>query len=236
MKKILCILLVFATVICILASCAGKTEPETNALVNTAFLEKEDAVSAWNTLDFNLVGWTLDTQDDFLFAVFKRYVVRYNAKTNEIDAVVDLGDAPRLWYYVATFSSDGNLCVAQAKDLGDAGETGKVLIDFTKKTAEPTEQEHYPHGADDKNYGLSFGSNEQRYDFHYSNDSVKEIKALKPYPYSSGRFIAMDEKRIGALLPLSKTEAASDVSGYYRFIVIDIEKDKIVQEGFMKAK
>jgi hypothetical protein len=156
-------------------------------------------------------GWGIDAHGDYLFATFYKYVLRYDIKKNQIDKIIDLGEAPDHWYYSATFSPDGQSCVAQAHEFDGPGQTGRVLIDLKKETAAPTEREHFP---------TLLGSPYQ------ANDFVK-VKVLNAYENGTAVAITMDENRIGAILP---TEAGWDALGYYKFAVIDLAKDKIMQE------
>ena len=193
------------------------------APLSPTFLSVDTGREALKPLIWGSDGWWIDAQGDYIFAHFFRYIVRYDTKTNRIDKLIDLGDAPQYWWYSATYSPDGQSCVAQAREFDGPGQTGKVLIDLKKETVKPTEQEHYPHGMDSKPYQV---------DYQYDNGwfiNKAEIKAMRPYTGANGTAvaIAMDRNRVGAILP---SEAGWDALGYYKFAVVDLKQDKIVQE------
>ena len=167
-------------------------------------------------------GWGIDTQSDYIFAHFWRYVVRYDIKKNQIDKIIDLGKAPESWYYNVTFAPDGQSCVAQAHEFDGPGQTGRVLIDLKNETYVSTKQEHFPALLG------SLYQIEYQYGMGWFINGA-EIKVLRPYAEQSGTAvaIAMDENRVGAILP---SDAGWDALGYYKFAVIDLNQDKIVQE------
>ena len=192
-------------------------------LLAPVFLSPDTGREALKPLIWGSDGWWIDAQGDYIFAHFFRYIVRYDTKKNRIDKLIDLGEAPQYWWYAATYSPDGQSCVAQAREFDGPGQTGKVLIDLKKETVKPTEQEHYPHGMDSKPYQV---------DYQYDNGwfiNKAEIKAMRPYTGANGTAvaIAMDRNRVGAILP---SEAGWDALGYYKFAVVDLKQDKIVQE------
>jgi len=198
------------------------------------FLSPEIGLEALKPMIYGSIGWGIDAQGDYIFAYHHhyRYVLRYDVKANQIDKIIDLGEAPEYWYYGVTFSPDGQRCITQAHEFDGPGHTGKVLIDLANETVVPTEQEHFPHSTDGKPYkverdvlpdgmmGWFFGVE--------GAEKTTEIKALRPYASMIVEVIAIDENRVGALLPVSGE--ASGYLGYYKFAVIDLARDKIVQE------
>ena len=177
-----------------------------------AFLPLDEGLAALKPLIYGSQGWGIDTQGDYIFAQFWKYVLRYDVRTNQIDRIIDLGEAPEYWYYNTTFSPDGQGCMAQAHEFDGPGQTGRVFIDLKIEAYMHTEQEHFPYDAD-------------RF---YQIEDVEKIKALVPHEYGTAMVIAMDKNRAGAILP--SNEAGWDALGYYRFAVIDLAQDKIVQE------
>jgi len=219
MRRIALLLLALA----LLLPACGRAQPEpglSTAIPTTielgpplapVFLPLDTGLEALKPLIWGSDGWGINAQGDYVFAHFWRYVVRYDAKTNQIDKIIDLGEAPQYWYYGVSFSPDGQSCVALACEFDGPGQTGKVLIDLKNKTYVPTEQEHFPYDVD-------------RY---YQAEDFAEIKALEPYAYGTAEAFAMDENRVGAILP---TDAGWDGLGYYKFAVIDLATGNIMQE------
>jgi len=221
-----------------LAACGGNgddpaTPPDaTFAQTTTApaplspmFLAPGTGREALKPLIWGSEGWWLDTQGDYIFAHFFRYLLRYDAKTNEIDKFIDLGDAPQSWWYASTHSPDGQSCVAQAQEFDGPGHTGRVLIDLKNETSKPTEQAHFPHSTQSSPAQVEARLLEHGYGW-FLNDV--EIKALRPYAGTIAEVIAMDGNRAGALVPVSGE--ANGYLGYYKFAVIDLAQDRIVQE------
>jgi len=196
----------------LLLPACGRLAPTTPVPLAPVFLSLETGGEALKPLIWGSHGWGIDTHGDFLFAYFYRYVLRYDAKTNRIDKIIDLGEAPEYWYYGVTFSPDGQSCVAQAREFDGPGQTGKVLIDLENETYAPTQQEHFTFDTDRL----------------FQTEDFAEIKALRSYECSTAVAIAMGENRIGAILPCD--EAGWDALGYYKFAIIDLVQDKIIQE------
>ncbi|MCL1952236.1 MAG: hypothetical protein FWF60_05345, partial [Oscillospiraceae bacterium] len=100
---------------------------------------------------------------------------------------------------------------AQAREFDGPGQTGRVLINLENETFAPTDQEHFV----------------SDWDRLYQIEDLAEIKALQP-EYGTAVAIAMGENRLGAILP--SDDAGWDALGYYKFAVIDLARDEIVQE------
>ncbi|MCL2298815.1 MAG: hypothetical protein FWC27_01555, partial [Firmicutes bacterium] len=198
--------------------------------LSPTFLSPEQGLEAIKPLIWGSEGWWLDTQGDYIFAHFFRYLLRYDVKTNKIDKFIDLGDAPQSWWYAATYSPDGRYCVAQAQAFDAPGQTGRVLIDLKNETVKSTEQEHYPHSTQTLPYQVEPRLMEHGYGW-FLNDV--EIKALRPYAGTITEVIAMEGNRVGAMMPVSAE--ANGYLGYYKLAVIDLAQDKIVQECIMNV-
>ena len=114
--------------------------------------------------------------------------------------------------------------MAQAQEFDGRGQTGRLLIDLKNETVTETEREHYPHSTQSAPYEV-----EMRYmeDGHRWFVNDKEITAMRPYAGMIAEVIAMDETRVGALLPV---DGAGGYLGYYKFAVIDLAQDEIIQE------
>jgi len=236
MKKLFALLMALALLLG-LAACGDNgdnstaqpdtTPPQAIALapLTPKFLSLDTGREALKPLIFGSDGWRIDAQGSYIIAYFSRYILRYDVKTNTIDKIINLGEAPQYWYYAATFSPNGQSCVAEARELDGTGHTGKALIDFKNETSKPTGQEHFPHSTQSRPCNVERRLMEHGYGL-LINDV--EIKALQPYAVLNAEVIVMDESRIGALLPVS--ENASGYLGYYKFAVIDLAQDKIVQE------
>ena len=199
-------------------------EPEIPTLTPT-FLPPGTGTEALKPLIWGSEGWWLDTQGDYIFAHFFRYLLRYDIKTNKIDKIIDLGDAPQSWWYASTYSPDGQTCVVQAQNFDGPGETGRLLIDLKNETVTETEQEHFSHSTQTNPRQVEPRLLEHGYGW-FINDV--EIKALRPYAATITEVIAIDENRVGALMPVS--DEANGYLGYYKFAVIDLAQDKIIQE------
>jgi len=177
--------------------------------ITAAFLSAEEGREALKPLVFGSISWVIYGRGNYLFAhYYSNYIVRYNIAANQIDKIVYLDKGPEYFYYSPTFSPDGNFCVAQAREFDGPGETGRIFIDFEQETAIPTQQEQYLH-SDNRSEGVTILGD-----------------AYHLYP---GEFILLDENRMGAILR-SADETKSGMLGYYRFVIIDIKKDKILQE------
>jgi len=198
-------------------------EPETPALSPT-FLSLEEGLEAIKPLIWGSDGWWVDAKGDYIFAHFWRHILRYDARTNRIDKIIDLGYAPQYWYYGVSFSPIGQYCVAQAQEFDGRGQTGRLLIDLKNEIVTETVREHYPHSTQSAPCEV-----ETRYmeDGHRWFVNDKEITALRPYAGMIAEVIAMDESRVGALLPI---DGAGGYLGYYKFAVIDLAQDEIIQE------
>lgn len=199
--------------------------------LSPVFLSHEQGLAAIEPLVFGSIGWQIDAQGEYVFAKFGQYIVRYDASANQIDKFVDLGEAPEGFYHASIFSPDGRFCVAQAWNFPDHdAHTDKVLIDLAGETSRPTQREFYSHGYDKEvRVELFADSGVCRYDFIFADGSAKEITALQPYAMSLAEAIAIDEARIGAVLPNIPTSENGGMLGYYNFAVIDVARDEIVQ-------
>jgi hypothetical protein len=195
------------------------------------FLSPNMGLEALKPLIYGSDGWGIDAQGDYIFAHFWRYVLRYDAKTNKIDKIIDLGEAPEYWYYAATFSPDGQSCVAQASEFDGPGRTHKMLIDLKNETAVPTEQEFFPHSIERNLNSVrlrGFGDEDSWWLGDAEDNPISgPIKALQPYATMAAQTIIIDKNRVGAILP---SDAGWDALGYYKFAVIDLAQDRIVQE------
>jgi len=192
--------------------------------LNPVFLPLEEGLAALQPLMFYSHGWRLQAQGNFLFADFDRYVVRYNIDTNEVDVVIDRGEAPPGFIHAFSISEDGRQAIAFAWEFpGIAGtETRYMLIDFERQSVA-------------RERWLLFGERleaqyrverDQGWQFVSADNSRREITALQPYALGLSEIVVIDETRVGGLVQPGPGLGL----GFHKFIVVDVMRDEIVQE------
>lgn len=202
----------------LLPACAAPKDEgaaEKHPPLSPVFLPIEEGLAeAIEPLAMYSVGWIIDAQGDFLFAKYHRYILRYDITSNQIDKVVDLEEPEEHCFYPSSISPDGRYCVVYTTEIpGNEFDepVDKILIDFKQETFERTNRGFYPYnGVHDKGYQM-----------------LLDITAVNAPELSPGDVAAIDENRVGALLP--GQPHATGLLGYYKFAVIDAAKDEIIQ-------
>lgn len=207
------------------------TSETESAQLRAEFLSVEEGLEAMKPLILETETWEIGTRGNYLFIVHNHcpYVVRYNSDKNEIDRIVKIFDAPSGWYFNNSTKRDGEQHIVEARNIMDGKDmNNRILIDFTNKTVSATEEDDFTRtnlskGQADGKIVIEDG----RYYFYASGGNVKEITSLPPNTEYSAAVVVMEGNRIGAVLP---SEKSVEKLGYYKFVVIDISEDKIVQE------
>ena len=105
------------------SSCAGApsviNEPSsTNAPLPVVdaytprFLDIAAGKLAIKNLMFGSDGWRLWHRENYLFATFGAFVLRYDIAENQIDRIVFLGERQEGYIYCSSLSSSGDCCIA----------------------------------------------------------------------------------------------------------------------------
>lgn len=226
------------------------------------FMDVEEGKTALKPLVFGSIGWSLYHRQNFLFAVFGSYVLRYNISENTIDRVVDLGQSYNNWPFGVSVSSNGRYSISYSFDFHGEPARNFFLIDFETKTAqlicdlyskekvEIIKNDKIPDEIKDEfgdlwlnplmpdtgcsivEGGLDENSGKIHYLFHNKSGNITEITSLQNLN-GGGGYCILDEDRIGAIMT---TETDSYELGYYKIVIIDVDEDKIVQEYVLNTK
>ncbi|KPU43277.1 hypothetical protein OXPF_27180 [Oxobacter pfennigii] len=100
------------------------------------FMDIEEGKTALKPLVYGSIGWSLLHRQNFLFAVFGRYVLRYNINENKVDKVDYLGESYNNWPFGASASSNGRYSISYSFDFYGEPARNYFLIDFETETAE----------------------------------------------------------------------------------------------------
>lgn len=215
-----------------------------------SLIDYESSKDRLKDLTFGSIGWTLRHRKDYLFAVYGKYILRYNIRDNKIDKMVELGKSYNNWPFGTSFSSDGDYCIAYSFDFSGEDSRNYFLIDFiADKTwlicgrVNEFDLNKVPESVRDEISGNSFSrpkeqtnysitrkqtdENKAEYYFRNEHGEIKIINSLSPLGHG-GAYTIVDKNRIGAIMPQNPEEEWA--LGYYKFVVIDVSQDKIVQD------
>lgn len=255
MKKVLCIFSIIAFALT-LASCTNaktrgndsiKWQSDTEKLVFTdvEVTREELQSSIWGSH-----GWRIYPSENYIYAGHGKFLLRYNIANNEIDKALRLDN--NISDIILHFSSTGKHAIGFSLSypkniyLLDFEEQNTSFLadsenDFAIEMLPLEIRAEFNKGnfffeANNYNlsvleYNINYNAEQDRY-LAYSRDGLSylhEITALKGASLNSEYpFVGIDGKTIGSLVPASEDEGM--YLGYYKFVLIDIEKDEIIQE------
>lgn len=253
MKKIVYIVGVVLLLACICSACDNKVHRENNNsdldMQNDApyFLDVETAKEELKSAIWGSQGWNIffPNESNYIYAVFGSYMLRYNILSNEIDKAMILENtATDFLSQKLQFSLDGKYgTFSYVWNENHQHQSGNIyLIDFENSeiTLLSDSEGNFKienmvfdgdnHNLDILNYSIEYKSEEDQYIAYIKNhqSSGYEISALQGASLNGERpFVGIDSKTIGSLIPIS---GDGFNLGYYKFVLIDIEKDEIIQE------
>lgn len=160
-------------------------------------------------------AWNLVSRGEYVFAwsYDHPYILRYNIPQNYIDKIVNINDKESettSGYYYCTFSDDGKTSVSEIKEYDSARTLARFLINFDSQTVVSTDDDIY--------------------EAEKHNESISEFDCLKEYAGFKEDYVdttVIDDNYIAAMLPPDKDFGKM---GYYKFVIIDVKNDKIIQE------
>lgn len=192
--------------------------------------------------DCNLPLWS---QSSFLFTQHENYVVRYDINNNKIDKIVDLGNVYENWSFKTSYSSNGRYIISNMFDPNN--ENPKLigcyyfLIDLKSQTKTLLAEVYDENRAIEVTSLIPQESRSDYYDLAFSTEILKnallsESLYLKDIDrrFEHISCVAIDSNRAGLLIPT--TPGLEDILGNYRFMVLDLQSDKIVQECHLSSQ
>lgn len=199
--------------------------------VDAKFLSINAGKEALKDLHYMMFSWNIESRGDYILAsnYDHPYILRYNIVNNSIDKIIELNDEQSGVYYSSSLSEDGEKCIAVISELSTQKKIQKILIDFKENSAIITNENEYKFDVD-KDEMVKFNEEKNKFVFINSNGESKEIKCLNSFNGFLGSFVGstvIDESRIAVILP---TKDKQGKLGYYKFAIIDIEKDEFIQE------
>ncbi len=164
-------------------------------------------------------AWNLVSRGNCVFAwsYDHPYILRYNIMDNSIDKIVNISDKESevtSGYYYCTFSDDGKTSVSEIKGWDSDTTLARFFIDFESEEVMVTDGDLYAHQKGDLAVDVK----------------ISEMDCLKDYVGFEEIYVdtaVIDKNRIAAILPPDKDFGKM---GYYKFAIIDVENDKIIQE------
>ncbi len=208
-------------------------------------------------------GWEIYSSEKplYLYAVFGRYMLRYNISENKMDRAIEYENG--FSDSIFNLSSDGKYVIVSK--LFDNTENAQLnntfLIDFESNEIKYWEDlkegfdfEEIPEAIRDEfevakineytklanseilKYSIDYDATSGSYFARSKEDLAKviEITVLKNKIFEGERtFIYINSNTIGTLIP--SNDNAIDL-GYYKFVLIDIEKDKVIQESLINEE
>ncbi|MDR5658369.1 hypothetical protein RH915_02590 [Serpentinicella sp. ANB-PHB4] len=240
----------------VLQGCSGKVN-NTNEVSNLDFVNIQSAREELKTVIWGSQGWITYFQDqsNYIYAGHGSHLLRYNIKDNKIDRAIKLHESfGGIHDTNLRFTLDGEYAIIGISNQDQKGLTNINFLNFENKTNTflaneennfkiedvPEEvrskfnTENIFHKNNDNHDVLKFkivyNSEESTYFVHTLDNasSSYELNTLRgAYFNAEPHFVGIDDKTIGTLLP---TDDDGLNLGYYKFVLIDIEKDEIIQE------
>ena len=187
----------------------------------------------------------LRASSSFLFAQCEQYILRYDIKSNKIDRIVDLGQTYEGWSFKTSYSSNGRYAISNTFDPQNTNPilSGKnyFLIDLEMYTSQLLATSYNEKIASDATtlipqesrmdyYNLSFEETGIKSSLLRDSAFIKEID--RNFEHIS--YDIIDSNRVGLLIPT--IPGSEKVLGDYRFIILDLQSDSIVQELCLAPK
>ena len=254
-------LIVFGVIILTTSSSEVLKRMEVDEKYHPQFVDIDEGNQVLEPLVFGSIGWSVSGTVNFLFAIHGNYVVRYNIKENKVDRIVDLGESYKGWPHTISCSKNGTYCISHNSDFYGDLSRNYFLIDMEKKTTKlildiydekiisEVIKEMIPKGVQSEvneellkfNMTVSnpccdlvaWGMTGVK--FANKNGESKVLNCLNYYSDLGGYYI-FNEKKMGALIPSSDNQEDFGLLGYYKFVVIDVVNDKIIQEYVLNEK
>lgn len=224
------------------------------------FIDVQTAREELKSAMWGSQGWRIyfPNQSTYIYAGFGRYLLRYNISDNKIDRAVKSGDTLSSFYDINwSFTLDGKYAIFA--DLWNENYQYQprniYLLNFENReirflaySESDFKIENIPENIrvgfnienifldgnhdnlDVLNCTIEHNFEEDKYIAYTrgNNSSGYEVTALRGASLNCERpFVGIDAKRVGSIVPINGNGLNL---GYYKFVLIDIEKNKIVQE------
>ncbi|TCK98441.1 hypothetical protein EDC19_0861 [Natranaerovirga hydrolytica] len=234
-----------------LVSCDNVDKGDYLNVNKPVFLKIEDAKQELQGAVFGSHGWSIVYPvESYIDARFGSYWLRYDINTNKIDRALKFEDG--FWDTITNLSKSGNYAIKSTLYDEENEPANIFFIDFKNEevvflayAVEEFKIEDIPEDIRSE-FELEniFTSNinepyfeRVEYDIQYIFESssfivyegeeiLHELTVLEDQGILMNNFVWIDEKTIGVLMPI---ENGFDL-GYYKFALIDIIEDRIIQE------
>lgn len=235
----------------------GNESNDTNTQNAAAFIEVDQAKEKLESAIWGSQGWSIyyQNQSPYIYAVSGEYMLRYNVSENEIDRAIEYKDGfidssfnftvdgrfavlTKIWsekqqyeprnIYLLNFEKSEVVYLADSKDNFKMEMIPEdIRSDFN---IESIFKDSYDGNLEILKYNIEYDSKDNRYIAYVRDNNLllHEVTALKEMIFNGEQsFVGIDSKTIGTLVP---TNGESTYLGYYKFVLIDVEQNKILQE------
>lgn len=245
MKKFACVMSAVLLFAIMLTACTNeaqtvnheldlKNNDESKQAAALYFIDVEMAKEQLKPAIWGSHGWQIwhPNKSDYIYASFGRHLLRYNISNNDIDRAI-------------TLQFESQNFIDQKLQLSSDGKHGLVadtyFIDFENKDVSllseadtMAKRDNIAFDGDNHNLDVLAYSIEHKAvenQFIASKDQETpghEMTSLRGADLNGERsFVGIDAKIVGSLIPNGGDGLEL---GYYKFVLIDVEKDEIIQE------
>jgi hypothetical protein len=220
--------------------------------VDVAYAKEKLEPAIWGSQGYSIY---YQKQSPYIYAAFGEYMLRYNISENEIDRAIQYKDGfidssfnvtedgrvavlINLWnetqqyepqnIYLLNFNKSEAVYLADSKDNFEMEMIPEdIRNDFNIESI--FNGSNHDNNLEIVNYNIEYDAKDNRYIAYvrYNNLLSHEITVLKGLLFSD-ELVGIDSKTIFTLIPTNKEE--NGLLGYYKFVLIDVEQDKIIQE------
>ncbi|MFD2671157.1 hypothetical protein [Marinicrinis sediminis] len=199
-----------------------------------SFMDVEVAREQLKTAIWGSIGWSMwhPNESEYIYAAFGYHLIRYNISNNEIDRAIAFKQSSQ--HFI-----DHNLQFSLNGKQGLLADT--YLIDFEnmkisllseaeiRNEIEKIEFDGDNHNLDALAYSIEYKAEENQFIVSADQEtSGREIVSLRGAELNGDRpFVGIRSKVVGTLIPHDQDGFGL---GYYKFVLIDVEKDEIIQE------
>lgn len=197
-------------------------------------MERSKAEKDIENFVFGSSGWNLISRGDFLFAAYSNYVLRYDIKKNQIDKFIYLGDSSDYPLGVSV-SSDGRYLISYNFDFdNEKSSFNYFLTDITDETTELISAEYNDSETESIQENLDLPDEikaelkDLRFDVPEKSGEDVDWAKITVIEKPTEGWTVIDDNILGIIMP---TVSENQLKlGYYKIVVIDYNKDKIINE------
>ncbi|TCT15716.1 hypothetical protein EDC18_103428 [Natranaerovirga pectinivora] len=246
----------YGQVIEIMLNKNNKIEDINNVNREPSFVDVYTAKEELKSTLYGAIGWSVAYPvDSYMYSNYGNYLLRYNINTNRIDKVLVYEDS--FWDAGLNISKSGNYAILFKTNYRDiySNVSSICIIDFINEEVnylalsekqfnvedipEDIRNEFelesiltsnlYIRRFDNLKYEIKFESDKERGRFflYEGEEKLHELTVLEGRGVVDYTYVWIDEKTIGVLMPID-----DDVFelGYYKFAIVDVIEDRIIQE------